>query len=51
VDEDGSTRSLNMGRIASFYYLKHETMSVFTQRLRRGMAMPEVRRPAFPCVH
>lgn len=30
---------LTMGRIASFYYMKHQTMATFAQRLGPGMAV------------
>ena len=36
---------LAMGRIASFYYLRHQTMAVFAQQLGPGMDV-QVRRPA-----
>ena len=43
VEEDGRVESLTMGRIASFYYLKYQTLSVFTQYLQPGMSVQEVR--------
>ena len=30
-------QGLTMGRIASFYYMKHQTMATFAQQLRPGM--------------
>lgn len=43
VNEDGTIDALTMGRTASFYYLKHESMHVFRRGLRAGMGVPEVR--------
>ena len=43
VGEDGAIDALTLGRTASFYYLKHESMRVLSQGLRAGMAVPEVR--------
>lgn len=31
-----------MGRVASFYYLKYQTMAVLHQGLHADMAVPEV---------
>ena len=42
VGEEGSIEALTMGRTASFYYLKHESMRVLSQGLRAGLAVPEV---------
>ena len=42
VGEDGTIDALTLGRTASFYYLKHESMRVLSQGLRAGMAVPEV---------
>ena len=42
VGEDGSIDALTLGRTASFYYLKHESMRVLSQGLRADMAVPEV---------
>ena len=36
-DETGGVQGLTMGRIASFYYMKHQTMATFAQQLRPGM--------------
>eukprot|EP00210_Caulerpa_lentillifera_P001589 g1527.t1 len=33
VEEDGSLRSLPMGRIASFFYIKHQTMKTISRNL------------------
>ncbi len=43
VNEDGTIDALTLGRTASFYYLKHESMRVLSQGLRADMAVPEVR--------
>ncbi|PRW32956.1 activating signal cointegrator 1 complex subunit 3 isoform B [Chlorella sorokiniana] len=38
VDEEtGAVQSLAMGRIASFYYMRHQTMATFAQALGPGM--------------
>ena len=37
IDEEGGVACLTPGRIASFYYLKHETMAEFTRGLGPGM--------------
>ena len=42
VSEDGRVDALTLGRTASFYYLKHESMRVLSEGLRDGMAVPEV---------
>lgn len=42
MEEEGKIESLTLGRIASFYYLKYQTLSVFTQHLQPGMAVQEV---------
>ena len=42
VGEDGAIDALTLGRTASFYYLKHESMRVLSQGLRAGMGVPEV---------
>ena len=47
VNEDGTIDALTMGRTASFYYLKHESMHVFRRGLCAGMGVPEVR----TCLH
>lgn len=33
--------SLPMGRIASYYYLSHNTMLMFTQSLKEGLTLEE----------
>ena len=45
VDEESgpsSVRTQMMGRVASFYYLKHATMAHLSRALRPGMPIPEV---------
>lgn len=42
MNEDGTIDALTMGRTASFYYLKHDSMHVFSRGLRAGMGVPEV---------
>ena len=38
VDEEtGAVQTLAMGRIASFYYMRHQTMATFAQALGPGM--------------
>ncbi|KAL4422681.1 hypothetical protein ABPG75_008878 [Micractinium tetrahymenae] len=38
VDEEtGAVQCLTMGRIASFYYMRHQTMATFAQQLGPGM--------------
>ena len=38
VDEEtGAVQGLTMGRIASFYYMHHQTMATFAQHLTHGM--------------
>lgn len=44
VDEDGMVAPAMMGRVASFYYLKHQTMGHLTRSLRPAMPAQEVRR-------
>lgn len=46
VGEDGRIDALTLGRTASFYYLKHESMRVLSEGLRDGMDVPEVSRRA-----
>jgi hypothetical protein len=46
VEEEGvasSVRALMLGRVASFYYLKHATMGHLSRALGPGMALPAVR--------
>ena len=49
IDEDGAIGPLTMGRVASFYYLKYQTMGTLHTGLRAGMTVPEVppTRPSF----
>ena len=42
-DEDDSVVPLTGGRIASLYYLRHQTLTVFTRGLRRNMGPKDVR--------
>ena len=42
VSEEGRVDALTLGRTASFYYLKHESMRVLSEGLRDGMTVPEV---------
>ena len=42
MDEDGKVESQTLGRIASFYYLKYQTLTVFTSFLQPAMAVQEV---------
>ena len=46
VGEDGRIDALTLGRTASFYYLKYESMRVLSKGLRDGMRVPEVRHRA-----
>ncbi|XP_015598741.1 activating signal cointegrator 1 complex subunit 3 [Cephus cinctus] len=44
IDFDENEQSLyplSMGRIASFYYLSHQTMSVFEERLQKNLPLEE----------
>lgn len=41
-EEDGQLQPQTLGRIASFYYLQHETMAVLADGLQPGMTVPEV---------
>ena len=45
VDEDGKVESRTLGRIASFYYLKYQTLTVFTSFLQPAMSVQEVNPP------
>lgn len=36
-EETGAVQPLAMGRIASFYYMRHQTMATFAQALGPGM--------------
>lgn len=43
LDEDsGQVSSLPAGRVASTYYLRHETMAIFQERLSSGMSAKDV---------
>lgn len=42
IEEDGAIASLTMGRVASFYYLKYQTMATLHTGLHADMAVPEV---------
>ena len=42
IDEDGKLEAQTLGRIASFYYLKHQTLTVFTTYLQPAMSVKEV---------
>lgn len=43
IGEDESTITpTTMGRVASFYYLKHASMASFAQGLKAGMTADEV---------
>ena len=42
----GTVAPLTIGRVASFYYLKHATMAHLSRALRPGMAVAEVRAAA-----
>ena len=47
VEEDGKVESQTLGRIGSFYYLKYQTLTVFTSFLQPAMSVQEVSVP-FP---
>lgn len=42
VGENDEIESLTMGRICSFYYLKHQTMGTFSALLKPEMGLKEV---------
>ena len=42
VDEDGKCEAQTLGRIASFYYLKYQTLTVFSSFLQPAMTVQEV---------
>ena len=46
IGENDEIESLTMGRICSFYYLKHQTMGLFATSLKHGMDLKQV-----PCLH
>lgn len=41
-DETGAVEALHLGRIASFYYLSHKTMKIFSTTLHRGMGQCDI---------
>lgn len=43
VGEDQQVEALTVGRVASFYYLKHQTMAGFIRGLQPNMAVADVR--------
>lgn len=43
LHEDQRVEALTVGRVASFYYLKHQTMAGFTQGLQPDMGVADVR--------
>ncbi len=43
LHEDQHVEALTVGRVASFYYLKHQTMAGFTRGLQPNMAVADVR--------
>ncbi|KAK9846320.1 hypothetical protein WJX81_001437 [Elliptochloris bilobata] len=42
LQEDQQVEALTVGRVASFYYLKHQTMAGFTRGLQPDMAVADV---------
>lgn len=42
IGESDELESLTMGRICSFYYLKHQTMGLFATSLKPEMDFPQV---------
>ncbi|KAK9868384.1 hypothetical protein WJX84_004044 [Apatococcus fuscideae] len=42
VDEEDQVEPQMFGQVASFYYLKHETMAVFAKNLTAGLGIPKV---------
>lgn len=53
VDENGKVESQTLGRIASFYYLKYQTLTVFTTYLQPAMTVQDVSHfsPIKQCSH
>ena len=43
IGENDEIESLTMGRICSFYYLKHQTMGLFATSLKPAMDLNQVR--------
>jgi activating signal cointegrator complex subunit 3 len=42
VGDDDSVAPTTMGRVASFYYLRHETLALFARSLTADMTVPQV---------
>ena len=42
VTEEGAVEPQTLGRIASFYYLKYQTLSIFSAYLQPGMTIQDV---------
>ncbi|KAK9850259.1 hypothetical protein WJX84_005584 [Apatococcus fuscideae] len=42
VDEEDQVEPQMFGQVASFYYLKHQTMAVFAKNLTAGLGVPKV---------
>ena len=42
VDEEDQVEPQMFGQVASFYYLKHQTMAVFAKNLSAGLGVPKV---------
>lgn len=42
IGENDEIESMTMGRICSFYYLKHQTMGLFATNLRPEMGFKDV---------
>lgn len=45
IGENDEIDSLTMGRICSFYYLKHQTMGLFATTLKPEMGLKQVHSP------
>lgn len=45
VDEEDQVEPQMFGQVASFYYLKHQTMAVFAKNLKVGLGVPQVTDP------
>ena len=45
VDEEDQVEAQMFGQVASFYYLKHQTMAVFAKALKGGLGVPQVTMP------
>ncbi len=46
VDEEDQVEPQMFGQVASFYYLKHQTMAVFAKSLKVGLGVPQVNDPS-----